>query len=302
MSLINEALKRSESDKRRNSSPYFDNLTVMRPDDDDEVPPPPRPTFQTRRQEKPPVSRLLILGLVAAVACGGWYIWSRSTGQVGPDEASANALAEPDKPPTVEQMRAAAERVAPDPTLNRHNTDSHAGNKTDDRAKLAKDKSLDPFTAAMRQLERAGEKGTETGELSPMTSEPLTSGGRPIKFRHARPPESSKPRDVHWPASARMKPTKSKAPPTTAPVETTDPPASPDADTDVAKPAPKPPTPPKTPSLRVTAIMRGPDGNVAIINGGLYRKGQTVKGATIVRIGQYDVELVADGKRFTIRI
>ena len=39
MSLINEALKRSESDKLRNSSPYFNNLTVMMPEGDD-VPPP----------------------------------------------------------------------------------------------------------------------------------------------------------------------------------------------------------------------------------------------------------------------
>lgn len=309
MSLINEALKRSESDKRRNSSPYFDNLTVMRPDDDDEVPPPPRPKYEPRRQEKPPVSRLLILGLVATAAFGAWYAWSRSSGQVGPHDASADALVKPDRPPTIEQMRAAAERVAPDPTLNRHNTDSHAGDKTDDMAKLAKDKTQDAFTAAMRQLERAreDEKGqaAKTGELSPMESEPLTSGGKPIKFRHAMPPEGSKPRDVHWPAPGGKKPIKPKAPPKAAPAEPAepaDPPAAPDADTDVAKPAPRPTAPHAASKLRLTAIMRGPDGNVAIINGGLYRKGQTVKGATIVRIGQYEVELVADGKRFTIRI
>jgi len=198
--------------------------------------------------------------------------------------------------------------IAPDPTLNRHNTDSQAGKKTDDPAKLAKDKNQDVFTAAMRQLERAREdeeaQAPQAGELPPLKSEPLTSGGKPIKFRRAMPPEGSKPRDVQWPASASRKPTARKAPPTTAPAEPADPPAPPDAEVDkaVAKPAPRPAVPREAAKLRVTAIMRGPDGNVAIINGGLYRKGQTVKGATIVRIGQYEVELVADGKRFTIRI
>jgi len=40
MSLINEALKRAETDKLRNS-PYFNNLTVLPPVDaaDDEFPP-----------------------------------------------------------------------------------------------------------------------------------------------------------------------------------------------------------------------------------------------------------------------
>lgn len=300
MSLINEALKRSESDKRRNSSPYFDNLTVMRPDDDDEVPPPPRPTFEARPHEKRPTSRLLILALVAMVAFGGWYLWSRSTGHVGPQDASADASAEADKPLTPEQMRAAAERAAPDSTLNKHNTDSLAGAK----AKTAKPKAGDAFTAAMRQLEQARQKA-EANQPTPLHSEPLTSGGKPIKFRHAKPPEGSKPRDVQWPASARMKPVKPKAPPTTAPAETHEPPAAPDADTDTAptaKPAPEPAAPHEASKLRVTAIMRGPDGNMALINGSLYREGQTVKGATIVRIGQYEVELVADGRRFTIRI
>jgi len=258
MSLINEALKRSESDKRRNSSPYFDNLTVMRPDDDDELPPPPRPTFEAHDHDKRPTSRVLILALVAAAAFGGWYLWSRSTGHVGPREASANALDEADKPLPLEQMHAAVKRVAPDPTLNKHNTDSLAGNKIDKKAKPTKLKAEDAFTAAMRKLEQA---------------------------RH-----------------------KAKAPSTTAPVETSKPPGATGDETGAAatgKPEPAPTTPPPAAppvKLRLTAIMRGPDGNVAIINGSLYREGQTVKGATILKIGQYEVELVADGKRFTIRI
>lgn len=290
MSLINDALKRSESDKRRNSSPYFDNLTIMMPDGDDETPPPPRPTFKARRHEKPPTSRLLILALVATAAFGGWYLWSRWTGHVGPQDASADALGKVDKPLTPEQMRVVADRVAPDPTLNEHNTDSLAGAKADDKAKNAKPKAEDAFTAAMRKLQQTRHQ-TKTNRPPPLHSEPLMSGGKPIQFRHANPQEGSKARDVQWPAPARMKPVEPKAPPTTAPAETSEPPA-----------ATEPPAAQEAHKLRVTAIMQGPDGNMALINGSLYREGQTVKGATIVKIRQYEVELVADGKRFTIRI
>lgn len=300
MSLINEALKRSDSDKRRNSSPYFDNLTVMRPDDDDEMPPPPRPRSKVSRHEKRPTSRLLIMALVTVVAFGGWYLWSRSTGHIGPQDASAEA----DKQLTPEQMRAAAERVSPDSTLNKSNTDSLAGAKTDNDVNA---KPEDAFTAAMRQLEQA-RRQAETDEANQPPSphsEPLTSGGRPIKFRHARPPQGSKPQEVQWPPSAEINTVKPKIPPTAAPAPAPAKTAEPDTDTDAGstpEPAPKPVAPHEASKLRVTAIMRGPDGNMALINGSLYREGQTIKGATIVKIGQYEVELVADGKRFTIRI
>ncbi len=55
--------------------------------------------------------------------------------------------------------------------------------------------------------------------------------------------------------------------------------------------------------LHVSAIIRGPDGNMALINGGAYREGQSIRGARIVEIGAYHVVLVGPGgKRVTLRM
>jgi len=282
MSLINEALKRSESDKLRNSSPYFNNLTVMMPEGD-EVPPPPRPTFEGPRPPRRPTSRLLILALAATACFGTWYFWGRSTGQVGPASASGEATQEVEKPMTPAQMKAAAERSAPDASLDRHNTDSqareNAAAKAGAKGGIAASNAEDAFKAAMRQLQQARQHG-----------QPEESAGQAEAAGQAAEtgqPSPAQPRQGD-PATA----------PATAPAQ---PGATPPAATP-AKPAPGPSDDPDPSKLRVTAIMRGPDGNVALINGGLYREGQTIHGALIVKIGQYEVELTANGKQFTIRI
>lgn len=288
MSLINEALKRSESDKLRNSSPYFDNLTVMMPEGDD-VPPPPRPTFEKPRPPRRPTSRLLILALAATACLGAWYFLGRSTGQVGPAIASGDVAQEVEKPMTPAQMKAAAERSAPDASLDRHNTDSRSGDsaaaKGGVKGGITASNVDDAFKAAMRKLQQARQQ--------------------------EQPEESSGQADeVTSPAKAQDEATETpSAPSNAAPTAT---PAAPSPAATPAKPAPTKPAPtkpapdtsddPDPSKLRVTAIMRGPDGNVALINGGLYREGQTIQGATIVKIGQYEVELTANGKRFTIRI
>ncbi len=294
MSLINEALKRSESDKLRNSSPYFNNLTVMMPEGDD-VPPPARPTVEEPRRPRRPTSRLLMLALVATACFAAWYFWGRSTGQVGPASASGESMQDVEKPMTPAQMQAAAERSAPDPSLNGHNTDSQARDnaaaKGGTKGGIVASNVKDAFTAAMRKLQearqneradesaglaKAGPQADETGQPSP---------ARPQQGDSATPPATD-------PAQPGEPPS---APPSAAP-------AAPPATTAPAKPAPEPSDNLDPSKLRVTAIMRGPGGNVALINGGLYREGQTIQGALVVKIGQYEVELTANGKRFTIRI
>jgi type II secretory pathway pseudopilin PulG len=52
--------------------------------------------------------------------------------------------------------------------------------------------------------------------------------------------------------------------------------------------------------LRLTAIMEGPEGKVAVINGQPMRVGQSVMGAAIIKIGRYHVELEGDGRHITI--
>ena len=317
MSLINEALKRSESDKLRNSSPYFNNLTLMMPEGDD-VPPPKRPTFEGPRRPRRPTSRLLILALVATACLAAWHFWGRSTGQVGPASASGKVTQEQEeeKPLTPAQMKAMAERSAPDPSLNRHNTDSqagaHAGARAGAKGAIAAGNARDAFTAAMRKLQQARENDqpdesadpAEAGPQPASRSDPLTSGGTPIRFPHPAAPQATQADDTEQPSPARQ--ADGATPPATAPAEAGEPPSAPSSAAPAApsaRPAPEPADAPDASKLRVTAIMRGPDGNVALINGGLYREGQTIRGALIVKIGQYEVELTtANGKRFTIRI
>ena len=52
--------------------------------------------------------------------------------------------------------------------------------------------------------------------------------------------------------------------------------------------------------LRLTAIMEGPDGKVAVINGEPMRVGQAVMGAKITEIGRYHVELEGESRHITI--
>jgi len=53
---------------------------------------------------------------------------------------------------------------------------------------------------------------------------------------------------------------------------------------------------------RLSAIIHGPDGATAIVNGKFLRVGQSVDGAEVIRIGQYAVVLEADGERITLQM
>jgi len=277
MSLINEALKRSESDKLRNSSPYFNNPTLMMPEGHG-VSAPARPTFEEPRGPRRPTSRLLVFALVATACFGAWYSWGRSSGQVGPANASGEATQEVEKNLTHAQMKAAAERSAPNPSLNRYNTDSQAHANAGANGSIAGGNGGDAFTAAMRKLQQARQKD--------QPDEPSDQAEAGQQQADGATPPATAPTEASEPTSAPS----SAAPP------------APPAETAPAKPAPEPSDALDVSKLRVTAIMRSPDGNVALINGGLYRQGQTIQGALIVKIGQYEVELTANGKRFTIRM
>jgi len=52
--------------------------------------------------------------------------------------------------------------------------------------------------------------------------------------------------------------------------------------------------------FRLTAIMEGPEGKVAIVNGLPMRIGETILGAKITEIGRYHVELESEGRHITI--
>jgi len=63
---------------------------------------------------------------------------------------------------------------------------------------------------------------------------------------------------------------------------------------------PAPQTEAQAASFRLTGVMRGPDGAVAIINGRFVKLGDSIGGAKVVRIGKYEVELQRGQEQFKI--
>jgi hypothetical protein len=73
------------------------------------------------------------------------------------------------------------------------------------------------------------------------------------------------------------------------------------------RPSPPPPKPALThktsvPGIQVSGIMRGPDGNMAIINNRFVRCGATVGQAKIITINQMSVEIELDGQRILLGV
>ena len=65
-----------------------------------------------------------------------------------------------------------------------------------------------------------------------------------------------------------------------------------------ARPAPLPGPDPE--SFRVTAIMVGPEGPTAIINGRFVQVGERLSGARVVGIRRTSVDLEANGQRVSV--
>ena len=132
--------------------------------------------------------------------------------------------------------------------------------------------------AKLRSLDSTGEPPeSETGSQPAPTSRPVEPGQAP----------ASDPRPTTKPAGAVASTSVRAAKPAAAPPAPT------------KAPAPPPVDPSR---FRLNAIVRGPDGNAALINGKLLHEGQTVLGATIRKIGRYHVDLELSGRRFTIRM
>ena len=263
MSLINEALKRAETDKLRRS-PYFDNLTVL-PPAEGEVPGPPKPDLRGEKRRSS-LMVLLGVGMIATAVLGGGLLWSRSGGKVGPQTAVAEA-------PATEPARTNKDGVAAAPTLAE--TPPRANATTvpagmDPRVELAYAKTLEAmkYYRPPEPPAKVGNSPKASPNAAPAVETPSTAAAKPKATARAKP----KPK-------ARAKPK----------------PPAPSAAAAVAKPI-------DTSRFRVSAIMCGPDGNAAIINGNLVRAGQVFKDAKVVRIDRYAVELEVAGRRFTIRM
>jgi MSHA biogenesis protein MshK len=55
-------------------------------------------------------------------------------------------------------------------------------------------------------------------------------------------------------------------------------------------------------SYKLTGIMRGPDGSVAVINGEIVKVGETVGDAKVIKINTNSVLIDDGGKKITLRM
>jgi len=271
MSLINEALKRAEKDKLR-SSPFFNNFTVLPPGEDDS-PPPPGAAAEPPR-DRPSRSALSVLSAVTlvAAAAGAGYLWLRTDGQAGPQPAAASS--EPGD--LASAAPAGTSPAAPTPAA----------------APTTRPAPIAPEASAVKP---GPSDRTETQR--PDGRSPSSAGPAPTSRPTAAPAEG--------PTAVAAGATDGSPPP--PPIQPTEIAEARVAETRPA-PAPKPSlVSPRLPAgpfnvrlLKLSVIMRGPEGNVALINGLPMEEGQTVQGARIVRIGQHHVELEHQGKTFLL--
>lgn len=241
MSLINEALKRAEAEKRHKTDAVRPEIAIS------PVAPPVRPGRSGGL-----VMLLAGLGLVA-VAAGAWSLLYSDAGPKVPASANASTAAIVGRPaPPQPTRRTAGLPVAPLAKLT----------SKDDQAKA------------------------ETAEASFVVAKTLDA------LKYYNPPARPRP---------------AKTAPTSTPAK-----ASPAAKlarasrtsrraADAA--ARKTPVAKFTPSaFKLSAVIRGPDGSTAIIDGRFVKVGATVNGAKVVNIGRYAVELEFNGETFTVQM
>lgn len=259
MSLINEALKRAETDKLRNS-PYFNNLTVLPPVDaaDDEFPPPPRPAFHEPRRRGLPVVSAIAGAMIFAGLIGGGYVYLRLRGQTAPQTVVA---AKPPTPAALPKGAAAAptpREVSPPAEL------AFARTLASVQYYQPPPKPTAPPPAAPAAAEAPAVPATPQAPPAPAANPPAAAAG-PVKPAAARPVQPA--------------PTTAVRPPRQA------------SSADAARRR-----------FRLSAVMSGPAGHAALINGELLREGQTIEGAEVLHIGPHHAELELDGQRFTVRL
>jgi hypothetical protein len=252
MSLINDALKRAEADKRNNAVPTGDGLL--------------KPVHNTGRRRFDPVVVFVLAVIVAmaGAATGAALVGSRAPKV--PAEAAASVTIEAPQPD-----RAAAALCG---------------------AELAISKTIQNVPCYMVPESRPAVEVKEVKKDAPVQQAAIRlAPAAPSKTTPAietRPADFASQQPASHPAS---QPTTQRAS-LAADVK-----AAPDS-----QPASMPSADEVRRSYRLSAIMRGPQGATAIINGKFVRVGASVDGANLVDLGTHTAELEINGQRFTIRM
>jgi len=281
MSLVNEALKRTEEEKRQR-------LAGATP------PGPPGADYGSR--PRPWLRRLLItvcavLAVGTLAAYGVLWVAGRVTQEA---TAAANGLMN-QSTASLERGLAAAAPAAPDARRQEAQPAQGPATQEPPASGAAPPRPTDRPTApgagprvdpdVVKQIAQSLmlQMGLPAAAETPSKDavEPPPVGGEAVA------PEPSGPRTV-----AKV------VEPTPAPPEMPEPKAAPPQAE--AKPARPPPV--DTSRFKVSSIVSGPQGGTAIINGRPVRVGDTVGGAKVIKITPRSVEVEIDGRRATLAL
>lgn len=287
MSLINDALKRAETDKLEKLSaadktgdPPAENGTVfgteVRSPEPSEPGPPDQtpPTVSSGRLRRGPSPRVLlaVVLMLAAAGLAAYTFWMPKSSTT-PKKATAGTGR-----PKVTRTRPAPKTSKPKAAVTGR-----------------------PRGEATRPRSRSGNRGPAVrGDEPPATHSALKAalaGARSVlsKIRLVAPHTGGKDPTT---SPADTEETKGPATRPRTGGKTAGPPA---ARVVPARPAaPRPAI--EVSQYKVTGIMFGPSGSTAIINGQLYTAGQKIGQARIVEITRYSVVLEIGGRRVTIGI
>jgi len=281
MSLVNEALKRTEEEKRQ----HLAGATPPGPPGADYASPP-RPWL---RRLLITVCAVLAVGTLAAY--GVLWVAGRVTQEAtaaandrmkqstasleqGPASAAPAALEAPHQ-----ETQPAQRPATQEPPAGSAAPSNPTNGPTAPGAGLQVDPDVVKQIAQSLMSHMGLAAATETPSKDDV--EPTPAGGE------AAAPEPSGPRTVPkvvepTPAAPEM-PEPKPAPPQAEP-----------------KPAPLPPV--DTSGFKVSSIVSGPQGGAAIINGRPVRVGDTVGGAKVIKITPRSVEVEIDGRRATLAL
>ncbi len=287
MSLVNEALRRADDEKRQRLAGV--------------TPPGPPPAAEYRAPPPRRFRRLLILvcivvSVAVAAAFGIRWVAGKVIQQA---TAAVNNLTE---------QGAAAVAAGATAELPAAVTVQH---QTDQPPQIAATGEPRPSGATPSNPGEALPSSGSTLQIDPEVAKRIASSLVPPKGAAAGPGAGPKDEGEGEPAPAAKPQTNKKKHPLPAKADAKaasakkDPPASPapKPKPQTAEKKPPPAAPPvDTSHLKVSSIMLGPRGGTAIINGRPVGVGETVGGAKVIKITRRIVEVEINGRRATLRM
>ena len=304
MSLINEALKRADEEKRQHLAGQT----------------PPGPSNSTHSAPRRRWGRrLAILGgvLLIVMALAAYGVWWTAGRMIRQAAAAVHQLAEQNAALAVGAAAfAPTAPVTPPPPEPGPDAQASASPAPADALAGAERKPTDgPGTASTPSPQGSGKEWRPDGlATAPSSAPPPPKTDTPTapdpettaKTLEPEPKESTPAAESKAPAKAPDAAAPNEAEPKLKP----QPPSPAEAPAPEPKPVPEkpapekkaPPAPPDTSGFKISSILVGPRGGTAIINGQSVHVGETIGGAKVLEITRREVVVEIAGQRVALRM